>query len=274
MIFNGHSSFKQMIGGHEIWKAGVVNNEDIPFYVENITNSSETLKIYHYDISRTPTFLVEKSTDGVNWSTLVDIVNQGTATEKLVCTYTLASGSRLYLRAQTSGWGGMILGGGRANNTITGVSRIGGNIMSLLYGANFTGDEVIFPSNTSNIFSSLFSENGFNEHHLRDAKYLWLPSTTLASRCYDGMFNECTLLVNAPVLPATTLVQYCYWYMFAGCTSLNNITCLATNISATGCVDGWVYNVAASGTFIKNPNMSSWTTGDDGIPSGWTVVNG
>ena len=47
-----------------------------------------------------------------------------------------------------------------------------------------------------------------------------LPSTTLASYCYEYMFYGCTSLTAAPELPATTLVEYCYSNMFRGCTSL------------------------------------------------------
>jgi len=100
-----------------------------------------------------------------------------------------------------------------------------------------------------------------------------LPATTLTSNCYYGMFADCTSLVNAPDLPATTLADSCYYYMFGGCTSLNYIKCLATDISASNCTSKWVSGVAATGTFIKNPNMSSWTTGINGIPNGWTVVD-
>lgn len=124
-----------------------------------------------------------------------------------------------------------------------------------------------------------------------------LPATTLANGCYSNMFNGCTSLTTAPALPATTLIDSCYYCMFRGCTSLttapelsattlaNNcygfmfkdctslsaITCLATDISAYSCTTNWVSGVAASGTFKKPSNMSSWTTGTDGIPSGWTV---
>ena len=59
--------------------------------------------------------------------------------------------------------------------------------------------------------------------------------------------------------------------MFYNCTNLNYIKCLATNISATVCTASWVIGVASSGTFVKNPNMSSWTTGVNGIPYNWTV---
>lgn len=100
-----------------------------------------------------------------------------------------------------------------------------------------------------------------------------LPATTLADKCYDYMFQGCTSLTTAPELPATTLANYCYRNMFQGCSSLNYIKCLATNISATDCLNNWVNGVAATGTFVKDPNMSSWPTGTSGIPSGWQVVD-
>ena len=98
-----------------------------------------------------------------------------------------------------------------------------------------------------------------------------LPATTLTDGCYREMFAYCDALTSAPELPATTLVPYCYSYMFINCPSLNYIKCLATNISATNCLYRWTEHVASTGTFVKNPNMTNWPTGTDGIPSGWTV---
>ena len=98
-----------------------------------------------------------------------------------------------------------------------------------------------------------------------------LPATTLADYCYRWMFYNCTSLTTAPELPATTLTNSCYDSMFFGCTSLTSITCLATNISASSCTYNWVSSVAANGTFTKAASMTSWTTGKNGIPSGWTV---
>ena len=100
-----------------------------------------------------------------------------------------------------------------------------------------------------------------------------LPATTLTQMayCYNQMFYNCSSLTTAPELPATTLETHCYETMFFGCTSLNYVKCLATDISASYCTQGWLFNVAATGTFVKNPNMSSWTTGSNGIPEGWTV---
>ena len=87
------------------------------------------------------------------------------------------------------------------------------------------------------------------------------------------MFSGCTSLTTAPELPATTLAIGCYLGMFNNCSSLNTVKCLATDISANNCTNTWTYGVSATGTFIKSANMSSWTTGTSGIPSGWTVVD-
>ena len=100
-----------------------------------------------------------------------------------------------------------------------------------------------------------------------------LPSTTLEIMCYKSMFEGCTSLTTAPELPATTLNFMCYSNMFRNCTSLNYIKCLATDISAPSCTGNWVSGVASIGTFVKNSNMTSWTEGANGIPTGWTVID-
>ena len=98
-----------------------------------------------------------------------------------------------------------------------------------------------------------------------------LPATTLAQACYYYMFQGCTGLTQAPELPATTLADYCYYDMFYNCTNLNYVKCLATDISASNCTYYWLYGVSPTGTFVKDANMTSWTTGNSGIPNGWTV---
>jgi hypothetical protein len=89
--------------------------------------------------------------------------------------------------------------------------------------------------------------------------------------CYANMFKGCTSLTTAPELPATTLKNGCYVNMFQDCTSLSAITCLATDISVSNCTSNWVNGVAASGTFTKAENMTSWATGANGIPNNWIV---
>ena len=98
-----------------------------------------------------------------------------------------------------------------------------------------------------------------------------LPATTLAYDCYREMFYSCANLTTAPDLAATTLKNGCYKEMFRNCTKINYIKCLATDIREPNSLTYWVNGVASTGTFVKNPNMTNWTTGTSGIPSGWTV---
>ena len=99
-----------------------------------------------------------------------------------------------------------------------------------------------------------------------------LPATTLANSCYQSMFNGCSSLTTAPELPAITLVYQCYRFMFYNCSNLNYIKCLAVNgINQDGSTSYWVNGVASSGTFVKDANMTGWTTGVNGIPTNWTV---
>jgi hypothetical protein len=46
---------------------------------------------------------------------------------------------------------------------------------------------------------------------------------------------------------------------------------LATNITATKCLNNWVSNVSATGTFVKSKDATWSVTGVSGIPEGWTV---
>lgn len=98
-----------------------------------------------------------------------------------------------------------------------------------------------------------------------------LPATTLERKCYYEMFASCSSLTRAPELPATTLVPFCYANMFEDCSSLSYIKMLATDISAANCLTAWVNRVASSGTFVKNSAAQWNVTGNNGVPSNWTV---
>lgn len=148
-----------------------------------------------------------------------------------------------------------------SNNAFT----VEGNVMSLLYGDDFVGQVDL--TGKDNAFNKLF----YYCRTITSAENMILPATTLSQSCYANMFNGCTRLTTAPTLPATTLSSYCYIYMFGDCTSLNSITCLATTYSTTYDTIFWVSNVSSTGTFVKNPSMNDWTSGNSGIPNGWTV---
>ena len=149
--------------------------------------------------------------------------------------------------------------------TINGRCKLSGTIMSIIYGDN--------PYEEKLPVDGCFSGAFYNCTSIVSVAPDFLPATTLTEYCYEFMFFGCTSLTTAPELPATTLASYCYQQMFDGCSKLNYIKMLATDISATDCLLGWVSGVASKGTFVKHLNMTSLPTGVNGIPSGWTVVN-
>ena len=136
-----------------------------------------------------------------------------------------------------------------------------GNIMSLVYGDDFYGKEMvedpdwtfgfyylfgyssivsaedlILPNNTIPLcYCSMFEECGSLE------KAPELPATTLADTCYGNMFYDCTSLTTAPELPATTLTNNCYSSMFNGCTSLTTAPELPATTLVSNCYDNMFY---------------------------------
>ena len=99
-----------------------------------------------------------------------------------------------------------------------------------------------------------------------------LPAENLAQECYSYMF-KLTAIEKAPELPAKTLAFGCYKQMFNGCKKLNYIKMLANNISAVDCFYDWCDDLQTNGTFIKRAELNWNVRGDNGIPSGWTIVN-
>ena len=162
-----------------------------------------------------------------------------------------------------------------------------GNVMSITYNDSFIGQTTL---TSSDGYARLFQQT-----NVVNANNLILPATTLASGCYSHFFENCPYLITAPELPATTMprwvysemfrdcvslikapdlpaagfTSYSYNQMFQGCSSLNYIKCLATSF---GGKNNWVLGVSSTGTFVKHPN-ANWTTGNSGIPNGWTVIN-
>ena len=139
-----------------------------------------------------------------------------------------------------------------------------GNFLSLVYGDYFANQTTI-PSGTYNFWAMFYSTR------VVDASNLVMP-TGLTNYCFYYFFKSCTSLVSAPLLAADYPASSAYYFMFEGCSNLSTIKCLATNLGNGPC-SGWVTGVAASGTFYKDPSMTSWPTGTNGIPSGWTVLD-
>lgn len=197
-----------------------------PFYVENITNNVETLKFYQTD-NTAPNVTIQYSTDKTSWLTLG---NTYPYTKNNPLTKTLSSGEKIYLRSSINSWADSHYG-----NKIIGMSKVGGNIMSLIYGRNFTGQEITFPSSSTYNLSYLF---GDENSKLIDSSKLLLPAITLKRGCYEAMFSSCSLLTTTPALPATTLAQSCYADMFFGCDSLTTTPALPATTLARSCYNG------------------------------------
>ena len=155
-------------------------------------------------------------------------------------------------------------------NYLTATNLEAGCYQGMFYGTSITTAPTLFANVIkANCYTYMFGKC----KSLINVPANYLPATTLAQGCYQSMFSNCESLTQAPELPATTLVQGCYAYMFIGCKNLNYIKCLATDISATDCTNYWITDVPSTGTFVKNSSMTSWKTGNNGIPKNWTVQN-
>ncbi len=108
-----------------------------------------------------------------------------------------------------------------------------GNIMSLIDKDSFSTITTLTASRT---FESLFAGN---EHIIHDPDghgELVLPATTLAERCYTGMFLGCSKLGVAPALPATDLTgaDKCYFLML-GATNIDTPPALPAEVLSDRC---------------------------------------
>ena len=100
-----------------------------------------------------------------------------------------------------------------------------------------------------------------------------IAAKTVAPHCCQVMFAGCSSLTKAPVLKAKTLEEYCYNAMFTSCEKLGSLTCLATDISADGCLDEWLNDAGSEveGDKILYVDKSMKTGKDWKLGSGWKV---
>ena len=151
--------------------------------------------------------------NGETWNTMT--IGNG---DKTIAT--LNSGETMLVKCTTSAWGSKW---DTYNNFYSTKNiRVYGNVMSLIYGDNFTGQTTLGANALIGLFFGYgTASTGGTNTKLVSAKNLVLPATTLAVNTYNGMFRNCTNLVDCPrVLPATELYQDTYSSMFEKCTSL------------------------------------------------------
>ncbi len=202
---------KVYVGSVQVWeKQSAIPNY---FYVEDVSGQANTIDIKKVGGASAPTITIEKSTDGVNWTSMGN-----TSTTSL--TATVPANGKLYLRATADTWA---TNNGEYNRiSMSGNFNVGGSIMSLLYGSSYTNQTTFPNASATNIFDTLFDASTT----LLDASALDLPATTLLTNCYVGLFSGCVNLTAVPTLPATTLAPGCYALMFYNCTSLTAVPTL------------------------------------------------
>lgn len=230
-----------------------------------LENCQFTLTIGRYVTNSDVSSVSYSLDDGKTWTTTN---HQSGSTDTVITTPSVSAGETVLWKGSATKYANA---GTVYNSSVfssTGNYYVEGNIMSLLYGANFKNQKSL--SGKKMAFLRLFFESGSK---LKDVSNLILPATTLSESCYQDMFYACTSIETTPVLPATYLYKKCYSGMFYICDNLTSVTCLATNISASQCTNSWLTNVGYPGTFTKPASMTSWGRGADGIPVGWNVVD-
>lgn len=175
----------------------------------------------------------------------------------------------------------------------TGLFEVEGNVMSLFHGDNFVGQneyhmyggplsqlfyecETIVSARNLVLPTSVNVDCYFRTfYHCFKLKFApKLPAKTLSPGCYELMFDGCVSLREAPELLAANLASDCYSYMFSGCKNLKYIKCTyPAQININDYVLGWCGGVSDHGVFVKSSDNNWWTTGNDGIPVGWNVIN-
>ena len=142
-----------------------------------------------------------------------------------------------------------------------------GNIMSLLYGDNFSTRGSLYGKDYA--FQNLFS----GCTRVTSAENLLLPATILADSCYIGMFQGCTSLTTAPsVLPATALAKSCYYNMFNGCSGLTTAPELHATTLASSCCGSMFYNCTSLTTAPELPATTLATQCYNGMFQGCTSL--
>ena len=214
------------------WTVETEYPDNTYFYVENLTNSANTLTITKSSSSLSEV-LVYYSTDQTTWTSMGYTTVNG-------ITYSIPANSKVYLKANTDKWGQTMFG----YNYISASDdfSVGGNIMSLLYGDNFRGQTTIPTPSSSYGKPAAFYGLFHGANKLKSINNLVLPATTLTDYCYFSMFDRCKGLTSIPsnLLPATTLQRSCYGSMFSFCTGLTTIpsTLLHSTTLADSCYSG------------------------------------
>lgn len=220
---------KVYVGSVQVW-----SNAPDYFWVENTSDTAGNILISKTNSGVSNTVDVEYSTDKMTWTSM------GTIDSSTSQIYTaIPANSRMYLRATATAWGTSSEGvkiGGKTH-------KVGGNIMSLLYGSSFDGTQTTLPNYA---FTKLFYGNTI----LTDASELVIPAAIINSGAFRSAFSGCTALTAAPDMTAAIRIATSGMEgMFYNCSALTTVPDLSNVIN--------VMNQGMSGTFQNCTSLTS-----------------
>lgn len=178
----------------------------------SITNYSGVTNISPYTTDDPDAAVLQISRDRQTWTVLDNTVS-------------ISHGAKVFLRSQSSDAGLYKY----PNFKITGDSAgVGGNLLSLCYGSNigiWDKNDSYYQqwegSYTKDYFKKLFnrSDNPVN-NTIKSSRFLLLPLKTVPANGYEGMFYNCTSLINTPIIKAECVESHGMAFMFFNCASL------------------------------------------------------
>ena len=176
-----------------------------------------------------PTITLEKSIDGVNWSTYTwGTVGTYTDWEKITLTNIW---DNVYFRNTST----------TTTTFTTSTSSPYNFIITWSISSSWDIWYLLNKNSTTSLSGNYCFYQLFRGQPITSAPIL--SATSLTSRCYQEMFYGCTSLNTIPSLPATILTTACYIDMFNGCTNIK--------LSAT---KTWSYQ-----TEYRIPSEWTWT---------------
>lgn len=211
----------EMVFGVELAPWGTdshsVSVDQTPLTFDVVTSGTILWKASSASIAKTIEY---SKTGGTSW-TSVTSTTSGAA-------IAVSAGDKVLLRGNNAAYGDA------SNYNSFAVSggatfRAYGNVTSLLSESNRT-------SLSAYALKGLFK--GCTAMSSHPYLKLQLPSTGLATGCYESLFEGCTGLTVAPELRATAVAASCYKSMFKGCTGLKYAPDLVATTLATDCYNG------------------------------------
>lgn len=199
------------------------------FYVERGNGLSDattvSVKFQRYGTINTgsgvPT-VIEYSNNGKDWSRVT-----------INAWITIPLGGKTYFRANGTRWTDA-RSNGYYNIIGSNPFNIGGNLLSMLYGDSFTGEETTLPSGSTLTFANLFYGSGY----LKSGTDLRIPITAINEKCFYRTFYNCTKLTKLPINLFKTIKTYgvnAFEECFKSCTSFNT----ALNFAANGTIPAY-----------------------------------